>query len=296
MGGKKIEALNVEVDELALSLVGWQVEEVQARLVTESFGKKDHYQEVSVSGTMRFLAEDWSERFSDDDHDDYVPTPHLIFNRRDAVVPPSFDWLLLETMKKARKRPLRMSRKSRTWSCESPLRPADLSLTITAYDLDDLSTEFQLAPAATQEITLDIFDETSQGSIRTRMTKSSACILGHDDGEVRIHLEGVFEYGSAEELLADYLAAEDWRDRDAPLGDTVPFEVDVPGFVVEVMDATGFLLDNRTLQPHGHIPVGEAGKLPGRPPRWAVQANIDLDDMAGVPSRVVVRIQDAEDL
>ncbi|MEL1847326.1 hypothetical protein, partial [Acinetobacter baumannii] len=84
-----------------------------------------------------------------------------------------------------------------------------------------LSTEFQLAPAETQEIPLEIFDETSQGSIRTRMTKSSACILRHDDGEFRVHLEGVFEYGSAEELLADYLAAEHWRDRDATLGDTV---------------------------------------------------------------------------
>ena len=52
MGDKKIDALDVEVDELSmLSLIGWQVDELQARLVTQSFGKADHYQEIAVSGT-----------------------------------------------------------------------------------------------------------------------------------------------------------------------------------------------------------------------------------------------------
>ena len=36
IGSKKSEVIDVVVDELALSLVGWQVEDAQARLVTES--------------------------------------------------------------------------------------------------------------------------------------------------------------------------------------------------------------------------------------------------------------------
>jgi hypothetical protein len=36
MGSKKAEVIDIVVDDLALSLVGWQVEDAQARLVTAS--------------------------------------------------------------------------------------------------------------------------------------------------------------------------------------------------------------------------------------------------------------------
>ncbi|MEU3958898.1 hypothetical protein AB0F42_03560 [Streptomyces buecherae] len=92
---KKIEELDVQVDELALSLVGWQVENVRARLVTESFDGT-RFQEIVVSGTARFLREDWTDRFSAYEDDDYPPTLLLGLSpveRPDAV---SHTYALLE--------------------------------------------------------------------------------------------------------------------------------------------------------------------------------------------------------
>jgi hypothetical protein len=48
MGSKKAEVVDVAVDELALSLMGWQVDEAQARLVTESHDRTDHEQQAGL--------------------------------------------------------------------------------------------------------------------------------------------------------------------------------------------------------------------------------------------------------
>ncbi|MCX5276439.1 hypothetical protein [Streptomyces virginiae] len=44
------------------------------------------------------------------------------------------------------------------------------------------------------------------------------------------------------------------------------------------------------------IPVGEAGELPARQPRWLADAGYDLPYPARPPARVIVRIVDADDL
>jgi hypothetical protein len=49
MGSKKAEVIDIVVDELALSLVGCQVEDAQARLVTESHNRTDYEQQVAFS-------------------------------------------------------------------------------------------------------------------------------------------------------------------------------------------------------------------------------------------------------
>lgn len=287
-------ALGVEVDELALALAGWQVEECQARLVTESFGKQDHFQKIAVSGTLRFVPEQWSERFTGSG---YVPSPHLVLNRRGGTMAPSFEWVLIETEKKAAKRPLRISRTSSAWECRAPLSPEDLVLGLTAYDLDELDTRFELPQAQALDLPLELLDETTRNSVRVKLDSTSAQLLGGGDGgQLRVHLEGTFEYGTAQSLLADYLASEGWPDDLTTLADACPFAVDVPGVVVEVVDETGFLLMQRELDLQGHIPVDAAGKLPGRRPRWAVQTGVDLEDLAGVPARALVRVLDAQDL
>ena len=87
MGSKKAEVIDIVVDELALSLVGWQVEDAQARLVTESHDRTDHEQQVAFSATFRFLSEDWTDRFKDSDGDDYAAEVFLTLNRRDTPAP-----------------------------------------------------------------------------------------------------------------------------------------------------------------------------------------------------------------
>jgi hypothetical protein len=290
---KQMEPLRVEVDELALSLVGWQVDEVQARLVTKTYGKKDHRQEVSVSGTLRFLSEDWTDRFSGSS---YVPSPLLALVRRGGSAAPGLQAAVFETEKKASKRPLRFSHSSRRWECKQPLKPEDLELKLTAYDINEVDSNFELTPEEVIDIPSEVIDDTTRSSVKARVVNATVQILVEDYSDnLRVHLEGVFEYGTAQQLLTDHVEGDDWRDSAPTLEKECPFEVDVPQVEVEILDEVGFLLENGSFSIYAHIPVQEGGKLPGRQPRWVAQGNWDVDDMAGTPARVIVRIVDGEE-
>ncbi|MEU0988398.1 hypothetical protein [Streptomyces sp. NPDC005953] len=295
MSDKSVQALSIEVDDLSLSLVGWQIDEVEARLVTKSYGKKDHFQEIAVSGTVRFLPEDWTDRFGGGD---YAPPLLIALSRReDSSAAPRYERVVLETVKKVSKRPQRISLTSQSWECKKPLEADDIVLRLTAFDVEEIDSGLSLPPTNITALPIEVLDETTYESVRLRLNTSSAHILRDSyDKVLRVHLEGSAEFGTAQQLLADYLTAEDWRDQDATLDDECPFEVALPGLVVEVLDEAGFLLQKREVSLYGHIAVQDGGKLPGRQPRWIADVGDDLDEYAGQPVRVVVRLVDAEDL
>lgn len=298
--GKKIEELNVEVDELALSLVGWQVENVRARLVTDSFDDT-HFQEIVVSGTARFLREDWSDRFSRDEDDSYPPTLLLGLSPVDRPELAVYTYALLETIRKAGKRPVRFSRSSSSWECSKPVKPEKIKLQVTSFDVSETDLDLAWPSAKTRPLPVELIDETAHEGVRLKLTACDATIVGKKrDASLQMRLGGFFEFGSAKELLADLFAVESWRG-DAPEDEheikaECPFEVPLPGLAVEVLDESDFLLDKREVSLYGRIPVGEGAALPTRQPRWIAQFPFDLDELSGEPTRVVVRVLDAEDL
>ncbi|MEZ5130333.1 MAG: hypothetical protein R2763_01205 [Mycobacterium sp.] len=302
MSSKKAEVIEIRVDELALSLVGWQVEEAQARLVTESHDSDQHEQQIAFSGTFRFLPEDWTDRFKDSDGDDYASEVYLALNRRDATAPTSnYRWVVLEKIRKARKGPIRVSAKSNAWVREAPLAATDLDLRLTAYDLDEVSglyinSRLSLPRMTTVPLEMLVVDETSAQTVNPKVAVAKAYLSqGSDRTTLTMHAEGTFEFGSAEDLLAAYVDRNDWADDGATVKDSAPFEVDVPEIRFEILDDTGFLLDDRTCQFYGHIPVDEQGNVPRRQPRWIGRDVIDIDDLPGDPHRVVVRVIDGDE-
>ncbi|MGW5988211.1 hypothetical protein ACWFRT_02420 [Streptomyces anulatus] len=298
--GKKIEELEVKVDELALSLVGWQVENVRARLVTDSFDDT-HFQEIVVSGTARFLKEDWSDRFTRGEDDDYPPTLLLGLSPVDRPELVSYTHTLLETVKKAGKRPVRFSESSRIWECSKPVKPEQIALHMTSFDLEETGLGLVWPSSKTKSLPVELVDETVHEAVRLKPTTCDATVVGKKrDATLQVRLGGFAEFGSARELLADYIAMESWRGDepgdDYDVEDECPFEVSMPGIAVEVLDDTDFLLDKCEVSLYGRVPVGEGAALPSRQPRWIAQCSFDLDDLSGVPTRVVVRVLDAEDL
>ncbi|MEU1892867.1 hypothetical protein [Streptomyces pristinaespiralis] len=292
--GKKVEELAVEVDELALSLVGWQVQDVRARLVTDSFSDT-HFQEIVVSGTARFLREDWSDRFTSGDDDSYPPTLLIGLSPADRPQLVSYTHALLETIKKAGKRPVRFSETSSTWECAKPVEAEKIRLQMTSFDLSETDLDLHWPSSKTKQLPVEVIDETVHEAVRLRPSVCDATIVGKkSDKALQIRLGGFAEFGSAQELLADLAEMESWRDGD--LDDECPFDVPVPGLSVEVLDATDFLLDKWEVDLYGKVPVDEDGRLPSRQPRWIAQRAFDLDELAGEPVRVVVRLVDAEDL
>ncbi|GJO33940.1 hypothetical protein NJB1507_46210 [Mycobacterium marinum] len=301
MGSKKAEVVDIGVDELALSLVGWQVEDAQARLVTESHDRTDHEQQVAFSATFRFLPEDWSDRFKDSDGDDYAPEVFLTLNRRDTPAPLSnYEWVVLEKIKKAKKGLIRVSTKSDTWTCRTPLTAKDIDLRLTAYDLSDVSdlyinSDLSLPSPTTASLEIVVEDEASVEAPHAKVIVAHAYVAKGDyRSTLTVHAEGTFEFGGAEDLLKAYLGQHDWEDRGSTVKDCTPFDVDVSKIRFEILDDTGFLLEDRTCNFYGHIAVDDQGIVPRRQPRWIGRDVIDLDDLPGDPHRVVVRVTDAD--
>jgi len=301
MGRKKTEVIDISVDELALSLVGWQVEEAQARLVTESQDWGDPEQHLAVSATFRFLSEDWTDRFMRSENGSYAPTVYIALNRHDAPAPSSdFNRVFFETIQKVKKGLIRVSAKSEIWTSQAPLAAKDLDLRLTAYDLDDVSgrygnSEAALPSPATTPLEIIVMDETSVGAPRPNVTIAHAFVSKKDnESTLTVHTEGTFQFGGSEDLLKVYRDRHDWVDRVATVKDSVPFEVAVPEIRLEILDCTGFLLDDRTCDFGGHIPVDYQGNVPGRQPRWIGRTVFAISDLPGDPHRVVVRVTDGD--
>lgn len=301
MSSKKTEALDISVDELALSLVGWQVEEAQARLVTESRDWGDPEQQLAVSAAFRFLPEDWTDRFKDSDNDYYAPQIFITLNRHARPAPSSnFKWIVLEKIKKAKKGLIRVSEKSDAWTSQAPLAAKDLNLRLTAYDLHDVSdlyinSQLSLPSPTTIPLEIIVVDETSMGGPRPNVTVAHAYVSKEDyKSTLTVHAEGTFQFGSAEELLKIKRDRGDWVGNTATVKGSAPFQVAAPEIRFEVVDDTGFLLDGRTCNFNGHIPVDNQGNVPRRQPRWIGRNVIDISNLPGDPHRVVVRVTDGE--
>jgi hypothetical protein len=302
MGSRNPEAVDISVDELAMSLVGWQAEDVQARLLTEPHGGDGHRQQLAFSGTFRFLAEDWTDRFKRNDGDSYASEVFLALNRRDTPAPSSnYRWVVLEKIKNAKRGLVRVSAQSNPWICNARLTAKDLDLRLTSYDLDDVSgvylnSKLELPSRSTTPLEITVVDETSDGGPRPKVAVAHAYLSKwRSDATLTVHTEGTFEFGSAEDLLKTYLSRRDWGGRGWTLEDAAPFEVDVPKIKFEILDETGFLLDDRRFMFYGHIPVDEQGNVPGRPARWIGRDVMDISKLPGDPHRVVVRATDGDE-
>jgi hypothetical protein len=298
MGNKKAEDIDIVVDDLALSLVGWQVEDAQARLVTESHDSTDHEQQVAFSGTFRFLSEDWTDRFKRSDSDDYAAQIYLTLNRRDAPAPTSnYEWVVLEKIKKAQKGLIRVAAKSDTWTCRAPFTAADIDLRLTAYDLADVSGVYINSrlnlPGPTRALDIAVVDEASVAGPRAKLAAAHAYVT-NDEATLTMHIEGTFEFGSADDLLRAHVEQREWVDRRSTLQEAAPFEVTAPDVRFEIEDETGFLLGDRTCRFYGRIPVNDQGAVPRRQPRWVARDVIKISKLPGDPHRVVARVIDGD--
>ncbi|MFD9084312.1 hypothetical protein [Streptomyces erythrochromogenes] len=292
---KTVQPLHLEVDELSLSHLGWRIDEIEARLVTTTYTEWEHHQEIELTGIARFIGEGWPDRFGGGD---YAPALLLAVGRTDSPVPPLYKRLVMETVTKVSEHPRQLSETSSSWECESPLPPEEIALRITAVDVEEIESEFDLAPERHSVLPVEIIDQSTQtGAVRLTVTTISAH-LRHDpyDTRLRVHLAGSAVLGAPEQLLAAHLTVHDWRDQDSTLEDQSPFDVSLPGLIVEAVGEEGTLLREMEISLYGSIPVGEAGGLPARQPRWLADAGYDLPYPSRPPARVTVRIVDADDL
>ena len=61
---EKVSEVEVEINDLALSLLGWEVQDFRARVTTEQYSDGDCFHKLAVSGVFRFNDDDWTDCFS----------------------------------------------------------------------------------------------------------------------------------------------------------------------------------------------------------------------------------------
>jgi hypothetical protein len=62
---EKVSEVEVEINELALSLLGWEVQDFRARVTTEQYKPGGNsFHKLAISGVFRFNDDDWTDCFS----------------------------------------------------------------------------------------------------------------------------------------------------------------------------------------------------------------------------------------
>jgi hypothetical protein len=292
---KKVSEIPVEINELALSLLGWEVQDFRARVVTEQYesdGKCFH--KLAVSGVFRFNDADWVDSFSYSR--DYPPHPIMLLSSPSISNRPAICRLNSGAINKGR--PVRVADDDWFINTYRPIDHADLRIELTAYDSADSKYGMSDIPLQVKEIPIELVDESSHSSVRLTFDHVEAFTHRKyaDQDDTRLGLiraSGRVTFGTPEELLADWVST--WRQppwTTPTVANKAPFSRSTPHLMFDILDDTGFLLEQIRGDVNITVHVDERGHTPSRAPRWLLDLHFDPDDYSAPPSRIIGRLED----
>lgn len=290
---KTVSEVPVQINELALSLLGWEVQDFRARVVTEAYDDGDCFHKLAVSGVFRFNDGDWVDCFSFSR--EYPEHPVMLLSSPSISRHPAICPLRLGDITK--RGPLRMADDDFFVNTYRPINHADLRIELTAYDSVTSWSGITHIPLVEEVIPVQLVDESGPSHVQLTFDQLEA--FKHrkgdkDDGRHGlIRAAGRVTFGTPEELLADWVST--WR-KPATTPPTVaskaPFSRYAPDLMFDVLDDTGFLLEQLGGKISVTVHVDERGRTPSRAPRWAVNLDFDPDDYSAPVSRIVARVED----
>ena len=139
-------------------------------------------------------------------------------------------------------------------------------------------------PLDVKAVPIEVMDESTTLSVRLELDQLDAFTHQAENGNPtkrlgQVRLSGRVAFGSPEELLKDWVST--WRDpiRKTPtVIDKAPFTRPAPNIIFDILDDTGFLLEQIRGDVSIHVPVDENGRRPSRTPRWLIDRSFDPDD------------------
>jgi hypothetical protein len=291
---EQVSEINVEVNELALSLLGWEVQDFRARATSTQYKTGGScYHKLAISGVFRYNEADWTDCFSYSR--DHPRHPVMLLSAPALSDKPSITALWTALSKKGTARV-----SDNDWFIPSyrPIDHSDLRVEITAYDSVEAHNRIAYIPLGVKEIPIEVEDETTFSSTRLTFDQMTAFTYGDDDdgdhaGKGLIRASGRVTFGSPEELLEDWVSTWRYEIRKPPtVQNKAPFARPVPNLAFDILDETGFLLEQGRGEIGISIPVNETGQTPSRNPTWLVDYGFQLRDFTAPPSRIIVRIED----
>lgn len=293
MAQKRVSEVQVGVNDLALSLLGWEVQDFRARVTTEEYEDGDCFHKLAVSGVLRFNNDDWTDCFSSRE---YPSSPVMVMRSPSLSTMPAVSELYAETPTNGR--PVRISENDWFVSSHRPIDHSDLRIELTGYDSVDIDRGISHIPLDVKMIPIELVDASTPSSVRLTFDQMDAFThqASSDDPSARfghLRVAGRATFGSPEELLADWVST--WRGpvTKAPtVMDKAPFDRPTPNLVFDVLDDTGFLLEQIQGDISIYIPVDADGRTPSRAPRWLVDHEFEPDEYSAPVGRIIARLED----
>ena len=291
---KKVTEVPVEINELALSILGWEVQDFRARVATDQHRSDGNcFHKLAVSGVFRFNDADWVDCFSFSR--EYPTHPIMLLSSPSLSTRPAICRLNAGAINKSR--PVRVADDDWFINTYRPIDHGDLRIELTGYDSVESSSGITYIPLVEEELPIELVDESGASSVRVTFDQLEAFThRKQDDDEARhglIRAAGRVTFGTPEELLADWVST--WR---KPVTTTptvaakAPFSRSTQHLMFDILDDTGFLLEQIRGDININVHVDERGRTPSRAPRWLVNLDFDPDDYSAPISRIVARIED----
>jgi len=289
---KQVSEVPVEIDELSLSLLGWAVQDFRARVTTEQYKTGgEYFHQLAVSGLFRFNSTDWVDRFNYSGEEPVYPV--MLLRSPSLSTKAAITALRVSDISQGRSGRVAMS--GFFVNTYSSIDHSDLRIQLTAMDSVDADGDITEIPIETDPLPMELIDESSSSSIQLTFDQFEAFTHRCDRPDERlgqIRASGRVTFGTPDQLFADWVSRRRYPTRrSSTLADAVPFIQSSPDFVFDILDSTGFLLDQIGGEVDIHIHVDERGQAPSRVPRWLIDLRFDPSDYSVAPDRIIARIE-----
>lgn len=279
---KQVFEVPVEIDELALSVLGWEGEarlRISANIWEGDEGDPpDVTYSYALSGTFHFNEEDWTTRYTSSSEYSYM-NPLLLEIHCPPLGETFHETLFVGDKRDVQKRPLRVSEQGKLGYGLPLVAPERFQARITAFDGIDVFGDDGFEAFKT-EVPVKIISELPV----VPFTPTAKCRAYLSSEQIIIEMGGTIAVGSTSELeeaskALRYFGQEEDEQVDLPL----------PEIEVEILDATGFVLEDWEPDLGWFYRYRSSVPRAARPPRWMVKTTSSLKSLSGVPAEVVVR-------
>ena len=290
--------LPVNVDDIALSLRGYEVQEARARLVVTSYGDNTYSHDILLMITARFNPQDWTDCFAYDT--DYPAGAVVIVSApRISPLPAIIHFKHQENTSIQRWRLGGEEYSNTLLFDERVLRPEDLTVTLTAFDRHAAPKYCYGFPKIVQEIPIEIINTSTISSLEINLNATAFRVLDiHERGgdEYPCLITGSVSFQSGEAICSDY-ARINYGDPNRDLTYKFPIKQSLPMIFLEAVDATGFSLaqlDKYEIYTELFIHVNENKQLTyTRFPTFLIFEPFSDSDVSGIDvAKIICRIED----
>jgi hypothetical protein len=273
--------------------LGWEAQDFRARVTTTQYDDGDCFHKLAVSGVFRFNDADWADcfRFSRE----YPRHPIMILSSPALSTRPAICELFVRNIKQGR--PLRVADDGFFVNTRRSIDHGDLRIELTAYDSIETRSGITDLPLVEEDIPVELVDESTPSNVRLTFDQLEAFTHRKDDADEGRHglirAAGRVTFGAPEELLADWVSTWQNPPHTTPsVAENAPFSREASELVFDVLDGSGFLLEQLRGDIDITVHVDERGQTPSRAPRWLINLDFDPDGYSAPVSRIVARIED----